>query len=220
MISWIRGEIIDTWLQNKKFYALINCNGLGYEIQILDSLKKHLDTEIITLWIQQIKREDTDLFFGFKEKSQRDFFRNLLNIKGIGPQIGMALLNKHDFHEIIDSVKNQDKKLFNLVPGIGPKMTERILFELKNKILTSSEINKIFDKDINLSDLNKDIKILLDDVDLALKTLSYTKKERIGTRNFISENLKKQNLLDEASLEILTFENLLKDSLAYLEQKQ
>ena len=109
MISWIRGEIIDTWIKTKKIYVLINCQGLVYEVQILESLKTNLDKSLITLWIHQIKREDSDFFFGFEDKDKRDFFRDLLQVKGIGPQIGMSLLNKYDLNQIFKSVVNKDK---------------------------------------------------------------------------------------------------------------
>ena len=134
MISWIRGEIIDTWIKTKRFYVLINCHGLGYEIQILESLKTNLDKSLITLWIHQIKREDSDLFFGFKEKAKRDFFRDLLVVKGIGPQIGMSLLNRYDLKQIYNTVRCQDKELFNSIPGIGQKMSERLILELKKTL--------------------------------------------------------------------------------------
>ena len=140
MISWIRGEIIDTWIKTKKFYVLINCQGLGYEVQILESLKKDLNKNLINLWIHQIKREDSDFFFGFKEKEKRDFFRDLLQVKGIGPQIGMSLLNRYDLNQIYNTVRNKDKELFNSIPGIGQKMSERLILELKNKIKDTPEI--------------------------------------------------------------------------------
>mgnify|MGYP001164081770 FL=1 len=214
MISWIRGEIIDSWLQNKKLYVLINCNGIGYEIQVLESLKKVLNNEIITLWIQQIKREDSDTFFGFKLREERDFFRDLLKIKGIGPQIGMSLLNKHDLFEIINSVKNKDEKLFSSVPGIGQKMVARIFLELKNKNLISSDIKNHFNNENNITSLNNELKIMIEDIDTALKSLNYSPKERIETINFISNKLNN----DKKSID-LTFESLFKDALDYLEIK-
>ena len=220
MISWIKGEIIDTWLQNKKFYVLINCNGLGYEIQILDSLKTYLNEKVIALWIQQIKREDVDLYFGFKEKQERDFFRNLLNVKGIGTQIGMSLLNKHDLNKIVDSVISQDKKLFNSVPGIGQKMTERILFELKNKILTSEVKTENHFKESNNICQDEDVKNLMDDIDLALKSLSYSLKERKETNSFLIKSIDDKKISNIKISQIITFENLLKDALDYLQRKQ
>ena len=220
MISWIRGEIIDTWIQTRKFYVLINCQGLGYEVQILEPIKKDLDKNIITLWIHQIKREDSDYLFGFKDKAKRDFFRDLLQVKGIGPQIGMSLLNKHNLSQIFSSVRNKDKTLFNSVPGIGQKMTERLFLELNSKITFTSEIIKDSPEQPNNPELTKEIKNLIDDLDLALKSLNYSLKERKKVINYISTKLNQPNESTEKTLDNCTFEILLKESLDFLEKSR
>ena len=220
MISWISGEIIDTWIQTKKSYVLINCQGLGYEVQILESLKKELNKNKIILWIHQIKREDSDYFFGFKDKEKRDFFRDLLQVKGIGPQIGMTLLNKYDLNQIFKSVRNKDKALFNSVPGIGQKMTDRLFLELKNKITDTSEINTGHTEKINEPNLKNEIKQLINDLDLALKSLSYSLKDRKNALNFIQSKVIQSNESTQKVLNIFTFEVLLKESLDFLEKSQ
>ena len=219
MISWIKGEIIDTWTQSKKFYVLINCQGLGYEVQILEPLKEDFDKNIITFWLHQIKKEDSDLFFGFRDKEKRDFFRDLLQVKGIGPQIGMALLNKYELNQIFNSVINKDNSLFNSVPGIGQKMTERLFLELKNKIKVTAKMEEDFNKQIN-HEIRKEIKNLIDDLDLALKSLSYSSKERKKTLDFILNKIDKANLSKQKLLSSFSFEILLKESLDFLERSQ
>ena len=220
MISWISGEIVDTWIKTKKIYVLINCQGLGYEVQILESLEKDLDKNKITLWIHQIKKEDSDFFFGFKDKEKRDFFRDLLQVRGIGPQISMSLLNKYDLKQIFNSIRNEDKEFFNSIPGIGQKMTERLFLELKNKITVSSEINKDSTGKPNNTKLKKEIKNLIDDVDLALKSLSYTLKERKEAINLILTKVDQSNLPIQKVLNSFTFEVLLKDSLDFLDKNR
>tara|TARA_B100000212_G_scaffold306142_1_gene254539 strand:- start:105 stop:767 length:663 start_codon:yes stop_codon:yes gene_type:complete len=220
LISWIRGEIIDTWNKTKKFYVLINCQGLGYEVQILESLKIDLDKNLITLWIHQIKREDSDFLFGFKDKGKRDFFRDLLQVKGIGPQIGMALLNKYDLNEIFNSVRNNNNELFKSIPGIGQKMTERLILELKNKITVTSEIIEDSAIKPNNLELKKEIKDLIDDLDLALKSLSYSLKDRKRAIDLILTKMDKPNLPTEKLLNNFTFEVLLKESLEFLEKSK
>ena len=220
MISWIRGEIIDTWIKSKKLYVLINCQGLGYEVQILESLKKDLDKNIITLWVHQIKREDSDFFFGFKEKDKRDFFRDLLQVKGIGPQIGISVLNKYDLNQIFKSIRNKDKTLFNSIPGIGEKMTERLLLELKNKITVSSKIIEDVSEKPNNPELKKEIKSLVDDLDLALKSLSYSLIDRKKAKNLILTKVDKTNISTQELLNSFTFEILLKESLEFLEKSK
>tara|TARA_B100000575_G_scaffold282329_1_gene273885 strand:+ start:419 stop:1081 length:663 start_codon:yes stop_codon:yes gene_type:complete len=220
LISWIKGEIIDTWIQTKKFYVLINCQGLGYEVQTLELLKKELDKNKIVLWIHQIKREDSDLLFGFKDKDKRDFFRDLLRVKGVGPQIGMSLLNKYDLTQIFNSVINKDTALFNSVPGIGEKMTERLFLELKNKIKVNSEIIEDFTEKPNNSLFKKEFKFLMDDLDLALKSLSYSSKDRKKAANLILTKFNQSNISKQKILNSFTFELLLKESLDFLEKNQ
>ena len=217
MISWISGEIVDTWIKTKKIYVLINCQGLGYEVQILEPLKEDFDKNIVTFWLHQIKKEDSDSFFGFRDKEKRDFFRDLLQVKGIGPQIGMALLNKYELNQIFNSVINKDNSLFNSVPGIGQKMTERLFLELKNKIKVTAKMEEDFNKQIN-HEIRKEIKNLIDDLDLALKSLSYSSKERKKTLDFILNKIDKANLSKQKLLSSFSFEILLKESLDFLEK--
>ena len=154
MISWINGELVELWQTNQKSFVLINCQGLGYEIQILDSLFLKLKTnqitnKEITLWIKHIKKEDSDLLFGFTSKNQKNFFIEIISIRGIGSQIGMGILNKFSISEIIVAIKTQNKKLISSVPGIGQKMSDRLILELKSKF--NSEI--IFDEETGKDDI-------------------------------------------------------------------
>ena len=121
MISWITGQFIEIWQINQKFFVLINCQGLGYEIQILESFFLKLKTnqisnKNITLWIKHIKKEDSDLLFGFTSKEQRNFFIEILSIRGVGSQIGMGILNKFSIGEVINAIKTQNKKLLISLP--------------------------------------------------------------------------------------------------------
>ena len=123
MISWINGELVELWQTNQKFFVLINCQGLGYEIQILESFFLKLKTnqisnKNITLWVKHIKKEDSDLLFGFTSKDQKNFFIEILSIRGVGSQIGMAILNKFSISEVINAIKTQNKNLICSVPGI------------------------------------------------------------------------------------------------------
>ena len=161
MISWIKGELVSSWQANNKFYILVNCQGLGYEIQTLESVffdinsNKISEKEII-LWLKHIKKEDSDMLFGFSTKDQRDFFIQILNIKGIGSQIGMSLLNKFSLNQLITAISNNDKKSISTVQGIGQKMTERIILELKSKVI-NKEIEKENLNRNNFLEENKDL---------------------------------------------------------------
>ena len=120
MISWIKGELVSSWQANNKFYILINCQGLGYEIQTIESIFNKINTPTqkdkeIVLWLKHIKKEDSDLLFGFISKEQKNFFIEILNIRGIGSQIGMGILNKFSINEVIIAIQTQNKKLISFI---------------------------------------------------------------------------------------------------------
>ena len=219
MISWINGELVELWQTNQKFFALINCQGLGYEIQILESLFLKLKTsqifnKNITLWIKHIKKEDSDLLFGFTSKDQKDFFIEILNVRGVGSQIGMAILNKFSINEVINAIKTQNKKLICSVPGIGQKMSDRLILELKNKFKSEIQFEEEKAKDefeIKDPEINK----MIEDLQLTLQSLNYKNKEIktilpiiINEVDFLA---KKENNL--------SFENLLKLAMNYLDKE-
>ena len=217
MISWITGELVEFWQNNQKFFVLINCQGLGYEIQILESFFLKLKTnkisnKNITLWIKHIKKEDTDLLFGFTSKDQKNFFIEILNIRGIGSQIGMGLLNKFSISEVINAIKTQNKKLIVSVPGIGQKMTDRLILELKTKFKNELKIEEEKNKDEFLID-NTEINRMLGDLHLTLKSLNYTKKE---ISNILPILNKETDVLLKKEKKV-SFENLLKLAMNYLD---
>jgi len=216
LISWITGELVEFWQTNQKYFVLINCKGLGYEIQILESFFNKLKTnnksnKNITLWIKHIKKEDTDLLFGFASKDQKNFFIQILNIRGIGSQIGMGLLNKFSINEIINAINTQNKKLIGSVPGIGQKMTERLILELKSKFkseiqLEEEKCNHEFE--IKDPEINK----MIEDIQLTLQSLNYKNKE---IETILPIIIKEVDL--QAKKENNLFENLLKLAMNYLD---
>ena len=174
MISLIKGELITSWQFNKKFYILINCQGLGYEIQTLESVIVDINTNKISekeiiLWLKHIKKEDSDTLFGFISKNQRDFFNQILNIKGIGSQIGISLLNKFSLNQIINAITNDDKKSISSVQGIGQKMTDRIILELKSKVINIKIEKEISDKNNFLLE-NRELNSIFEDINLTLES--------------------------------------------------
>ena len=219
MISWITGELVEFWQTNQKYFVLINCHGLGYEIQIIESfflklkINKNSNSKI-TLWIKHIKKEDKDLLFGFSSKDQRNFFIQILNIRGIGSQIGIGLLNKFSINEIINAINTQNKKLIGSVPGIGQKMTDRLILELKNKFKNDSK-NKEEKNQEEFSIDNNEINKMLVDVQLTLKSLNYTRKEINTILPNIIKETKKIDLINKEG-ENISFEHLLKVAMNYL----
>ena len=216
MISWINGDLVDLWQTNQKFFVLINCQGLGYEIQILESFFLKLKTnqisnKNITLWIKHIKKEESDLLFGFTSKDQKNFFIEILSIRGVGSQIGMGILNKFSIGEVINAIKTQNKKLICSVPGIGQKMSDRLILELKSKFNSEIQFKEEKSKD-EFEIKNPEINKMIEDLQLTLQSLNYKNKEIETILPIIIKEVdihaKKENNL---------FENLLKLAMNYLD---
>ena len=219
MISWINGELVELWQTNQKFFVLINCQGLGYEIQILESFFLKLKTnqisnKKITLWLKHIKKEDSDLLFGFTSKEQKNFFIEILSIRGVGSQIGMGILNKFSIGEVINAIKTQNKKLICSVPGIGQKMSDRLILELKNKFKSEIQFEEEKAKDefeIKDPEINK----MIEDLQLTLQSLNYKNKE---IKTILPIIINEVDLLAKKENN-LSFENLLKLAMNYLDKE-
>jgi len=218
LINWINGELVELWQTNQKFFILINCQGLGYEIQILESFFLKLKTnqisnKNITLWLKHIKKEDSDLLFGFTSKEQKNFFIEILSIRGVGSQIGMGILNKFSISEVINAIKTQNKKLICSVPGIGQKMSDRLILELKNKFKSEIQFEDKKDKDkfeIKDPETNK----MIEDLQLTLQSLNYKNKE---LKTVLPIIINEVDLLAKKGNN-LSFENLLKLAMNYLDK--
>jgi Holliday junction DNA helicase RuvA len=219
LISWINGELVELWQTNQKFFVLINCQGLGYEIQILESFFLKLKTnqisnKKITLWLKHIKKEDSDLLFGFTSKEQKNFFIEILSIRGVGSQIGMGILNKFSINEVINAIKTQNKKLICSVPGIGQKMSDRLILELKNKFKSEIQFEEAKVKDefeIKDPEINK----MIEDLQLTLQSLNYKNKE---IKTILPIIINEVDLLAKKENN-LSFENLLKLAMNYLDKE-
>ena len=217
MISWINGELVELWQTNQKFFVLINCQGLGYEIQILESFFLKLKTnqisdKKITLWIKHIKKEESDLLFGFSSMDQKQFFSEILNIRGVGSQIGMGILNKFSIKELINAINTKNKNLICSVPGIGQKMSERLILELKSKYKNELEINEeIYNHEIQIN--NNEINKMVSDLQITLRSLNYSNHE---IKKIIPLVINEADRLQNNEKN-LSFENLLKLAMNYLD---
>jgi len=218
LISWINGELVELWQTNQKFFVLINCQGLGYEIQILESfflkLKKDpIPNKKITLWIKHIKKEDSDLLFGFTSKDQKNFFIDILSIRGVGSQIGMGILNKLSISEVINAIRTQNKKIICSVPGIGQKMSERLILELNSKFKSEKQFEeqKVNDK---LKFDDPEINKMMEDLQLTLQSLNYKNRE---IKTIFPIIIKEVDLLGKKEIN-LSFENLLKLAMNHLDK--
>lgn len=132
MISRLVGELAG----KAPPFVLVDVHGVGYEVQVPMSTFYNLPElgAKVTLLTQFIVREDAQLLFGFLTAGERESFRELVKISGVGPRIALALLSGLNTEELAQAVTAQDASRLVKVPGIGKKTAERLLLELKGKL--------------------------------------------------------------------------------------
>lgn len=129
------GRIAGTLIEKNPPRLLVDCAGVGYEIDVPMSTFYNLPAlgQQVVLLTQLIVREDAHLLFGFGSAHERGAFRELLKISGIGARMALAVLSGMSVDELARAVTLQDAARFTRVPGIGKKTAERLLLELKGK---------------------------------------------------------------------------------------
>ncbi len=117
-------------------FVLLDVNGVGYEVQVPMSTFYNLPElgAKVTLLTQFIVREDAQLLYGFLSAVERESFRELIKITGVGPRIALAVLSGLSTNELAQAVAAQEAGRLVKVPGIGKKTAERLLLELKGKL--------------------------------------------------------------------------------------
>ena len=195
MISWLKGEIIHNWIISSKKGIVLNVNGVGYEIQLLPKqIGDSEDYHEIELWVHQIDRDDGTSLYGFIEINQRDLFRKIISVNGIGPQIGMALLEDFEVIQLVNAIVNKKSNLLTKTQGIGKRIAERLVVELRNKLhdfIDNEESNLYKRKDIEPNKFSQ----YIDEIHLILKSLGYVDNEIKDTIKIITTNEKENSLL-------------------------
>ncbi|WP_374620595.1 Holliday junction branch migration protein RuvA [Pandoraea sp.] len=130
------GRISGTLLEKNPPHILVDCQGVGYEISVPMSTFFNLPNlgERVTLLTQFIVREDAQLLFGFGSPDERNTFRELLKISGVGARTALAILSGMSVADIAQAVTLQEAGRLTKIPGIGKKTAERLLLELKGKL--------------------------------------------------------------------------------------
>lgn len=136
MIGRLHGRLIEKTPPQ----ILIDVNGVGYEVDVPMSTFCNLPAEgqEITLLTHFVVREDAMLLYGFASAAERQTFRALIRISGIGPRIALAVLSGMSTNDFAAAVENGDAALLTRVPGIGKKTAERLVLELKGKLVGSA----------------------------------------------------------------------------------
>ncbi len=174
MISWLKGEIIETWGTGTREGVIIACSGIGYEVQLLNRHLTSIDSsKDLILWVHQVQREDGYLLIGFLEKADRDLFRKLTSVSGVGPQLAISLLEKNEPNQLIRSINNKEIDNLTACSGVGKRTAERLIVELRNKLT-----DLITSKNLNLDDKESQLASRLDlslvnEVTSALINLDY-----------------------------------------------
>lgn len=129
------GRIAGTLIEKNPPHLLVDCHGVGYEIDVPMSTFYNLPAtgEKVVLLTQQIVREDAHLLYGFGTAAERETFRQLIKISGIGARIALAVLSGMSVAELAQAVTLQEAGRLTRIPGIGKKTAERLLLELKDR---------------------------------------------------------------------------------------
>ena len=132
MIAFVKGKVFEI----TPTYIIVDNNGIGYFIRIsLNTYSKINPENSVFLYTEQIVREDANLLYGFYEPLEKEIFKLLISVSGIGPNTAMVILSSMNATEIQQVIANEDVARLKSVKGIGPKTAQRAIIELKDKIL-------------------------------------------------------------------------------------
>lgn len=129
------GRLTGILLEKQPPQILLDVGGVGYEVEAPMSTFYRLPAlgEKATLHTHLVVREDAQLLYAFADKRDRQLFRELIRLNGVGPKLALALMSGLEVDELIGAVQAQDVSALTRVPGVGKKTAERLLVELKGK---------------------------------------------------------------------------------------
>ena len=165
MITHLRGRLVEKTPTG----VVIECNGVGYFVNItLNTFSQLPDNENIFLLTYLQVKEDSHQLFGFINSNERDIFKLLISVSGIGTNTARTMLSSLTPKQIRDGISSENVALIQSVKGIGLKTAQRVIIELRDKIL------KVYGFDETISDLNNTKK---DEALSALEVLGFSKKQ-------------------------------------------
>ena len=185
MITQVRGRLVE----KSPTEVVVDCNGVGYLLHIsLNTFSSLPADENVVLYTHLSIREDAHTLFGFISKMEREVFKLLISVSGVGPSIARTMCSSMTAEEIQHAIASENVALIQSVKGIGAKTAQRVIVDLKDKILKTFNIDEV---SVSTSNTNKDEALS------ALEVLGFNKKQSEKT---ISVILKEQ---PEASVENL-----------------
>ena len=165
MITQLKGRMIE----KSPTEVVIDCNGVGYLVNIsLNTFSKLTDSESISLFTHLQVKEDSHTLFGFFEKTERNLFRKLISVSGIGASTARTMLSSLSPKDIQSAIISGDVSTIQSVKGIGLKTAQRVIIDLKDKVGLISENDQFIG---NISNTNQDEALS------ALEVLGYNRKQ-------------------------------------------
>jgi Holliday junction DNA helicase RuvA len=140
MIAYIQGKLVE----KTPTEVVIDCGGIGYHINISLHTYSLLPTsDFIKLYTHVQIKEDAHTLFGFMEKTEREIFKMMLTVSGIGASIARTMLSSLEPKQIIQSIANGDVATIQSIKGIGTKTAQRVIIELKDKVLKLYDLDEV-----------------------------------------------------------------------------
>jgi Holliday junction DNA helicase RuvA len=138
MIAAVKGEV----LVRRPDHVVIDAHGVGYRLAVSSETLKAVPAagSETFLHAELIAREDSLALYGFATEDERELFRMLISVSGVGPKVAMAALSGGSSRELLRAIAAGDTKRFQAVPGIGKRTAERIIVELREKVAGALEV--------------------------------------------------------------------------------
>lgn len=137
MINHLRGKLVE----KNPTYAVVECAGVGYFVNIsLQTFSALPDSESIHLYTHLIVKEDAHTLYGFHSQLEREVFRLLISVSGVGPSTGRMMISSLEPKEIQQGIVDGDVGLIQSVKGIGAKTAQRIILDLRDKIMKTYQM--------------------------------------------------------------------------------
>ncbi len=164
MIAHLQGRLVE----KSPTEVVIDCNGVGYQVNIsLHTFSLIPDSESIKLYTFLQVKEDAHTLFGFVEKAERELFKLLISVSGVGAGTARTMLSSLDPKQIIHSIGSADVATIQSIKGIGAKTAQRVILDLKDKVL------KVYDlEEVSVSGYNTN----KDEALSALEVLGFNRK--------------------------------------------
>jgi Holliday junction DNA helicase RuvA len=130
MIARLRGRVVAKTLNG----IVVDVNGVGYLVHATPSVQRLGDGEIV-VETHTVVREDALQLFGFASAAERELFELLLGVNGVGPKVALAIVSGSSPSELVRAISREDTARFEAIPGVGRKTAQRVVLELKEKLV-------------------------------------------------------------------------------------